>query len=571
MNVDAARPGLIDPAVSWFERLTWRITGNAADNTYDPERGQAITRIIIVPLFDVYMVSALAWEGIGTTAQWAFIVAIQAYIPVSFLLLWRIVTRPGNFPRRRLFAMFGDYGAMTFAFSVGEMATLPVFATLLWVTVGNGMRYGSAYLLLATVMGMATIAIATVFNSHWRGEPYIVITLVITMLIVPAYINGLQNALRRALNEAREASLAKSNFLAQASHDLRQPIHAMSLFIACLRDAGLGPEERSMVENIDRSLHSVTRLFRSLLDISTLDSGKVEPKLKAIAVGELLADIARQNSQAAEWAKVTLRVVPCSLYALTDEVLLATMLQNLVGNAVKYAPGRQVLVGCRRRGGKLAIEVHDLGDGIAEEHLPHVFEEFYQVRERGDRDVEGVGLGLPIVRRLGRLMGLTVAIRSTRGRGTAVTIDGLPIVPAPAAGPRPAASAPPTVTKGLRVLLVEDDQDVLRATATLLEKGGCIVQAETAPPDRIDGCDVLITDFDLGGKRTGADCIALVRELATRNVRAVVMTGHDEMRVRTELDNASVPILAKPVRPAEMRSVLTTLVVEAVGSAGRQA
>lgn len=566
MTVAAAMAEVINPAVSWFERLTGQITGNAG-NEYDPERGQAITRIIIVPLFDVYMVSALAWEGIGTTAQWAFIVAVQAYIPVSFLLLWRIVRRPGNFLGRRLFAMFGDYGAMTFAFSVGEMATLPVFATLLWVTVGNGMRYGSGYLLLATVMGMATIAIATVLNSHWQSEPYVVITLVITMLIVPAYINGLQNALRQALNEAREASLAKSTFLAQASHDLRQPIHAMSLFIACLRDAGFRPEERSMVENIDRSLHSITRLFRSLLDISTLDSGKVRVKRMPVAIGELIADIARQNSQAAEWAKATLRVVPCSCYVLADDVLLATMIQNIVSNALKYAHGRPVLIGCRRRAGTLAIEIYDRGDGIAEEHLPHVFEEFYQIRERGDRDVEGVGLGLSIVRRIGRLMGLTVTIRSAATRGTAVIIEGLETVPAPAARPKPAASAARTATNGLRVLLVEDSHDVLRATATLLEKWGCIVQAEAAPPDRVENCDVLITDFDLGGKRTGADCIALVRELARRDVPAIVMTGHDETRIRAELDDPSIPILAKPVRPAEMRSSLTAIAVRMASSA----
>jgi len=561
MTADAAVEQVIKPVVAWFDHLTLKITGNAR-NRDDPERGQALTRIIIVPLFDVYMVAAIAWEGIATPSQWTFIFFMQIYVPVSFLLLWHIVRWPGNYPGRRLLAMFGDYGAMTFAFSVGEMATLPVFATLLWVTVGNGMRYGSGYLLLATAMAMASVAIATLFNDHWRGEPYIVITLVLTLLIVPAYINGLQKALRQALNEAREANTAKSNFLAQASHDLRQPIHAMSLFIACLRDAGLGPEERSMVENIDRSLHSVSRLFRSLLDISTLDSGKVEPKPRPIAVGDLLADIARQNSQAAEWAKATLRVVRCKCYVNVDDVLLTTMVQNVVTNALKYAPGAPVLIGCRRRRGRLAIEVYDRGPGIAEEHLPHVFEEFYQVRERGDRDIEGVGLGLPIVRRIGRLMGLTVTIRSKPGGGTTVIIDGLHVVPAPPAPARQRhTTLPSTATNGLRVLLVEDDPNVLQATATLLQKWGCIVQAETAPPARIENCDVLITDFDLGAKRTGADCIALVRELARRDVPAIVMSGHDETRVRQDLEDPSIPILGKPVRPAAMRSVLTSVML----------
>lgn len=163
-------------------------------------------------------------------------------------------------------------------------------------------------------------------------------------------------------------------------------------------------------------------------------------------------------------------------------------------------------------------------------------------------------------------MGLSVTIRSRLGKGTAVAIEGLQLMPAPPAPAKPKASTP-SVINGLRVLLVEDDRDVLQATAMLLEKWGCIVQAETAPPQRIAGCDVLITDFDLGEKKTGAECIALVRKLAQQAVPTIVMTGHDETRVRQELGDPSIPILAKPVRPAEMRSVLTAVRLRAVRAA----
>ncbi|MBD3814726.1 MAG: HAMP domain-containing histidine kinase, partial [Betaproteobacteria bacterium] len=353
------------------------------------------------------------------------------------------------------------YGAMTLAMAAGGMGMLPIYATLLWVTVGNGMRFGSRYLLAATGMALAAIAISTVFNAQWRAEPYVVITLVLTTLIVPGYIDSLQRALRGALDEAREASLAKSNFLAQASHDLRQPIHAISLFTACLRDAGLGREERQMVENIDRSLQSVAGLFRSLLDIATLDSGKVEPKLAPVRVGDVIGDVVHQYSEMAQWADVELRAVPCNLVVRTDPALLSTMLQNIVSNALKYAPDAPILIGCRRRKGTVSIEIHDRGPGIAEEHLDQLFDEFYQVRERGDRDIEGVGLGLSIVRRVGRLMGLDVELSSVPGSGTSVVISGLepcreavrPIVPA--------ATSAPSAIAGLHVLLVEDDEDVL--------------------------------------------------------------------------------------------------------------
>ncbi|WP_205602651.1 hybrid sensor histidine kinase/response regulator [Chelativorans alearense] len=540
----------------WLARQLRMATGRI-----DAERGQALVRLVLVPLFDIYIVTVFASDGLNTLAERVTVIGVLAYFPISVMLLWHIVRRPGHFVWRRMVAMCGDYGAMTLAMAVGGMSMLPIYATLLWVTVGNGMRFGSGYLLAATCMALAAIAIATVFNEQWRSDPYIIITLVLTTLIVPAYINSLQRALRDALDEAREASLAKSNFLAQASHDLRQPIHAISLFTACLRDAGLGQEEQQLVENIDRSLHSVAGLFRSLLDIATLDSGKVEPKLAPVRVGDVIAEVVRQYSEMAQWADVELRAVQCSLVVRADPALLSTMLQNIVSNALKYAPGSPVLIGCRRRKGRVAIEVYDRGPGIPEEHLEQVFDEFYQVRERGDRDVEGVGLGLSIVRRVGGLMGLDVELRSTTGRGTSVVIDGLEPCAARAVKSSSAVMRAPSAMAGLRVLLVEDDEDVLLATATLLQKWGCVVQAEAGIPKTGSTWDVVITDYDLGGKKTGADCIVTVRQLIDRSIPAIVVTGHDETRVRQELGDDCVPILAKPVRPAELRSVLTTEIV----------
>ncbi|MCR4266556.1 hybrid sensor histidine kinase/response regulator [Nitratireductor sp. ZSWI3] len=529
----------------------------------DAEHGQALVRLVLVPLFGIYIIVVLSFDGFNTIGEGLAVLAVIVYAPVSVVLFWHIVQRPGYFVWRRMLAMFGDYGAMTLAMAAGGMTMLPVYATLLWVTVGNGMRFGSRYLLAATCMALAAIAIATIFNAQWRAEPFVVVTLVLTTLIVPAYIDNLQRALRGALDEARAASQAKSNFLAQASHDLRQPIHAISLFTACLRDAGLGREERQMVENIDRSLHSVAGLFRSLLDIATLDSGKVEPKLAPVCVGDVIADVVRQYSEMAQWADVDLRAVPCGLVVRTDAALLSTMLQNIVSNALKYAPEAPVLIGCRRRGGRVAIEVHDRGPGIPEDHLGQVFDEFYQVRERGDRDVEGVGLGLSIVRRVGGLMGLEVGLRSTPGRGTSVVISGLEPCRNAAKPAVSATATAPSAVSGLRVLLIEDDEDVLLATATLLQKWGCVVEAQTGIPKTANAWDVMITDYDLGGRKTGADCILAVRKLVGRPIPAIIVTGHDETRVQRDLGDDTVPILAKPVRPAELRSVLTTEMVAA--------
>ena len=489
---------------------------------------------------------------------------VLLYVPVSVFIFWSIVRQPGHLLWRRMLAMGGDYSAMTLAMIGGGIYMEPIYAMVLWVTVGNGIRFGARYLVAATLCALAVITLTVIFNDEWRTHPFTLLTFYLTTLLVPAYIFVLLKRLQVLHEAAVEANVAKSRFLAQASHDLRQPIHAISLFISCLRDAGLGREERLMVESIDRSLHSVARLFRSLLDISTLDSGKVQPSITPVAIGALLDDIGRQNAQAAEWANVRMTVVPCSCYVMTDDVLLATMIQNVVTNALKYAPDGRVLAGCRRQGGQLSIEIHDSGPGIAEEHQARVFEEFYQVRERGDRDIEGVGLGLPIVRRMAGLLGLTVTLKSAPGKGTTIRIAGLTITKAPRTSWRQ-RMMPPVIgpaTTGLRVLLVEDDTEVLRATAALLERWGCIVQAETAPPSALQGgCDVVVTDFDLGGKRTGSDCIALVRRMARQRVPAIVLTGHDQGRVRAELQDDTIPVLSKPVRPAELRSVLSSVVV----------
>lgn len=549
--------------MSWLGNLFRNIgsyTRNSK-NEYDTERGQAIQRIITVPLIYLYMVIALFVSNRElNTVIVVMLVYSAIYIPGSWLLLHNVIKKPGYKFGRRVFAICNDYLAMTFAMAVGGAVTAPIFAIVLWVTVGNGLRYGPRYLIAATGLALLSLAATTYFNSFWREQPYVVITFVMTAILVPAYVYVLLNRVHKAYNSALEANLAKSRFLAQASHDLRQPIHAISLFIACLRDARLGVEEQQMVNNIDRSLQSVSRLFQSLLDISTLDSGKITAHPEDVAIGEILQDIAQQNSEAALWAGVTLKVVATKKFVRTDPSLLTTMIQNMVSNALKYAPGSPVLIGTRMRDGKLSVEVHDRGPGIADEHLPRLFEEFYQVRERGDKDTEGVGLGLSIVQRLANLMGLAVSLRSVEGQGTTVVIDGLNIVAEPVRSLETNRIKPVSLLDGFRVLLVEDDPNILMATGVLLEKWGCIVQQEDALPEgKAVICDLIITDFDLGAKTTGTDCIDYIRRENGRDIPAIVVTGHDENRVRDDVGDPRIPILSKPIRPAELRSTVMAL------------
>ncbi len=532
-----------------------------APRAYDAERAQAVVRLIISPIAISYALALYQFSMIEAEVAWNIFLYEVTYCAAALALWLDIRRRPGNRPVRRVLTMIIDYTTITLVITAGGAAMLPIYAVLLWVTVGYGLRYQSGYLLLATIMATLSLLIIASTSAYWQSQPYLIFTLLLTTLMVPAYIHTLLKRSRRAAEAEQAANLAKSQFLAQASHDLRQPIHSISLFTACLRDSSLGTEQQRLVENIDKSLHSVSRLFRSILDMYSLDSGKVDPQMETLPLHTLLQQLIQQNTEAARWAGVDIRLHCPPVYVRTDHALLTTMLQNLLSNALKYAPGQPVLIGCRRTSAGLSIELYDKGRGIAEAHLENIFEEFYRVRQARDSDVDGMGLGLTIVRRLGTLMDLRIRIRSVEGRGTLAAIDGLQTVAAPLERIATARSnsLAPRMLDGLRVCLIEDDQNVLLATATLLTKWGCDVATFTSLPDVSTDFDLVVTDFDLGREASGADCINHVRAVSGRNVPAIIMTGHDVRRVHEQLGDENIPILSKPVQPAELRSLLVAL------------
>lgn len=528
---------------------------------YDTERAQAGVRMIFVAVAGCYTAALYHFSLIDPALVWKVFLLKGLFCVVATLIWTDILRRPGHYRGRRLFTMLTDYTGITVALANGGAAMLPVYAILIWVTIGYGLRYGSGYLLLATVMALLSLTVTASTSPYWQSQPYLIVTLLLTTLMAPTYMHVLLKRSRQAAEAEQAANRAKSQFLAQASHDLRQPIHSISLFTACLRDSSLGTEQRRLVENIDKSLHSVARLFRTILDMYSLDSGKVVPHLESLELRSLLQQLIQQNAEAARWAGVEMRLRCPPLHVRADPVLLTTMLQNLLSNALKYAPGKPLLIACRRRGPGVAIEVYDKGRGIAAGHLDSVFEEFYRVRQQRDSDVEGMGLGLAIVRRLGTLMDMRVSIRSVEKRGTRAVIDGLQRVEAPSepSSAKRSTLQAPRMLDGLRVCLIEDDQNVLLATATLLQKWGCEVATFSTLPDASAHFDLVVTDFDLGTEASGADCIQHVRRSSGRKVPAIIMTGHDVRRVQEQVGDSDIPILSKPVQPAELRSLLVAL------------
>ncbi len=523
------------------------------------ELDQANLRIIIAAIAVVYMLILGFLPGQRFDTYLPVVTYIVLFLLASIGLRQAIARWPGHYPARRIFSMVHDYTGTCFGLVVGGEAALPLYAVIIWVNLGNGMRYGSRYLAIATALALLSLLCVYRLTPVWQAQPFMVLMLMITSTVIPFYAHLLLERTRKASEEAVAANLEKSRFLAQASHDLRQPIHSIGLFTACLRESRLGDEERRLVDNIDRSLLNVSQLFRSILDLYTLDNGRVLPKLQTFNLGEWLADLIRQNAEAARWAGVELRFRPCEYWVCSDPALLATMVQNVLSNCFKYGAHRPVLIGVRRRGAGLAIVIYDQGNGIAQEHLAKVFEEFYRVRQVRDKDVEGVGLGLSIVKRLGELIGVNVALHSRLGRGTAVTLYGLPITAPPQVTVNRDEARQVGLLTGLKVCLVEDDRNVLLATSALLERWGCVVQAELSGRDLMTDCDIIVADYDLGTHATGIECIDDVRKQRGWAVPAMIITGHDVEKIQAALHDRQIAILSKPVRPAELRATLRAL------------
>ena len=378
-----------------------------------------------------------------------------------------------------------------------------------------------------------------------------------------------EDALRHAHREAIDAVRAKSQFLAAASHDLRQPLHAMALFITALARRVKDPEAIEIVESLRVALDSMRAMFQALVDVSKLDAGAIVPAPKVFAVSDVLAKLKTDFAAPAEEKGIRLRVMACTAAVKTDPALLETMLRNLVQNAVKFTASGSVLVGCRRRGGTVRIDVIDTAGGIAADQLEGIFDEFRRLQPGRKTGTEGLGLGLAIVRRLARLLGLAVTADSAAGRGTRFSIA----VPAAAeaegpAEPAPAAKHPASGPSlhGARILAVDDDEMVRGAVARILDDWGCAVATAASPAEALaridrDGFrpDILLVDYNLGTPMDGLALVALLDEHLPRPVPAILVTGATDTDAILRFEASGHAWLAKPVESAQLRRTVAYL------------
>lgn len=364
------------------------------------------------------------------------------------------------------------------------------------------------------------------------------------------------------------ANQAKSRFLAAASHDLRQPMHALNLYLGALAAYDLPEPARPVLANVRHCAQTMDEMFRALLDISRLDASVVETSIEVFAIASLLDRIRMEFAPQAQAKGLVLRVAPCSAFVRSDPALLGRVLSNLVSNAVRYTVRGKILIGCRRTPQGLRLAIYDTGPGIASDQQRAVFEEFYQVDNPGRDRAQGLGLGLAIVQRLANLLDARLTLRSEAGRGSCFAIE-LPVAHDGGAAPGHRLLAPAAAgvdLTGALVVVVEDEQTILDATRALLEQWGCTVIAAVSGADAIAQAstgarvpDAIVCDYRLRGDEIGIDVIAQLRGEFNCDIPALLITGDTAPDRIQAIQASGLPVLHKPLQENVLRKALSQL------------
>jgi len=370
----------------------------------------------------------------------------------------------------------------------------------------------------------------------------------------------------RAREEAEQASLAKSRFLAAASHDLRQPLHALGLYIGLLEDEHEAGRIDRLMPQIRESSRALESLLNALLDISKLDAGKMDVERRDFRVQDLLQPLAAEFGDLARDKGLTVRLVPSSAVVYSDPLLVQRIVRNLLSNAVRYTCRGRILLGCRRRREQLILVVADTGPGIPVAEQQRVFDEFHQLHNPERDRSKGLGLGLAIVRRLADLLDLGLEMCSQPGRGTLFCVQ-LPYGRADRL--QDWQATPDGVASGLsgrNILVIDDESAIQDAMCGVLESWGCRVLCADSLESALNGMtsrqwrpELLISDYRLRGKVNGLDVIQAIRRTLDSELPALLISGDTAPEVLRHADDCACPLLHKPVPQAKLRAAVSAL------------
>jgi len=373
-------------------------------------------------------------------------------------------------------------------------------------------------------------------------------------------LTRLNAALAHAKGEAEAANISKTKFLAAASHDILQPLNAARLYVTSLTERGT-QDDRRLVDNIDASLEAVEEILVALLDMSRLDTGALRPEFANFRIDELLRQIELEFAPLAAAKGLELTFMPCALVVRSDRRLLRRLIQNLVSNAIKYTPGGRVLVGCRRRGNDLRIDVYDTGVGIPQSKWRDIFVEFRRL-DQGARIARGLGLGLSVVERVARVLDCKIELESEAGGGSHFAVAVPRSNEAPIELPaRDQVRVDSSQLAGITALCVDNEPSVLDGMETLLCGWGCqvlkaadLASALTAVSESSLMPNGLLVDYHLD-QGNGIEAIAALRH-HYGDLPAILITADRSPAVREQAREENIQVLHKPIKPAALRALL---------------
>ena len=374
---------------------------------------------------------------------------------------------------------------------------------------------------------------------------------------------GLQNA----KEDADRANKAKSVFLASASHDLRQPLNAMQMYIAALKTKVNDEEVLKIIEDINSVSASTARLLNALLDVSELEVGAIKPRYEEFPINNIFTSIFQSFSPLAKDKGLQFRIVPSNIFVKSDPDLLERILGNFMSNAIRYTQSGSVMIGCRRRDNMVSIEVWDTGCGISDNQMSSIFEDFYQIENKERDRSKGLGLGLALAKRLSISLNHKIESKSWLGSGSSFSVL-VEIGKENSSDNKLENITNIMDLSGVKVLLVEDDIDVLKSTKQLLESWGCIVssgrdQEEIKNVIGSDGYllpDIIVADNRLPGDASGIDVVKLVQKDLESLIPSVIVTGDVERGHVQSITDQGFPVLLKPIQPAKFRAILSHLI-----------
>jgi signal transduction histidine kinase/CheY-like chemotaxis protein len=565
-------------AGSWFASLGNVIAGGFTVWSFWPSvehrhalswyAALVLTIVVRQSVAFVYQRSAPAPEDIEHRARVYAI--LTGFVGLTYGAAAFAMYVPSSIPQQMLLATILIMGVL-FATAIDALHDLSTFRAIVYPTL---LPIVVRFLIEGDIFHLGAAAVIVIMVPFTLRMGRFLHNLMRESLEVKELLAEQKAEAERLREEAEAANRAKSRFLAAASHDLRQPIAALGLFLEVLDARVREPGARPIVQKIRASIEAMEGLFNALLDISRLDAGVMTPQIQHFPVQAVLGKVEADYTRLASDKGLSLRVVPSDQIVVSDPLLLEQVVRNLVQNAVRYTETGWVKVECLKRTESLGLTVTDTGIGIPEDHLGDIFQEFYQLgNPERDRN-KGVGLGLAIVNRITTLLAHQLSVSSRVGVGTTFVVE----VPLGYRGENVSDSDEVThdiaMIDGKRALVIDDEADIREAMQMLLEDWGCEVLAASSGAEALNKLrslqltpDLIICDYRLREHETGIEAIRAIERHAEKHVPAVLVTGDTAPDRLREASESGYELLHKPVSPEKLRRTLCSLLVPAASAA----